>query len=177
MSEILDKLRGGDRRSIGRANEVVAEVLQDPALFEPVLYGMLDDDPLVRMRAADVVEKVTVRHPEYLVPHRKLLIGAIAPIEQQEVRWHVAQMIPRLAWTKSELPQVADILRGYLGDESRIVKTSTLQALAELVEQEPKLYGEVVALLEAYSRVGSPAMRSRGRKLLAQLKAGAGSDN
>ena len=30
MSEVLEKLEGADRRSIGRADEVVADVLNDP---------------------------------------------------------------------------------------------------------------------------------------------------
>ncbi|NTW65016.1 MAG: hypothetical protein HGB21_01695, partial [Nitrospirae bacterium] len=72
MHAILQKLTGGDRRSIGKANEVVAEVLARPALFREVLSGMLTGDPLVRMRAADAVEKITASHPEYLAPHRKM---------------------------------------------------------------------------------------------------------
>ncbi len=53
MHPILSKLEGGDRRSIGKANEVVAEVLADPTLFEVVFSGLFSDDPLVRMRVAD----------------------------------------------------------------------------------------------------------------------------
>ncbi len=59
MSDILEKLKGGDRRSIGRVNEVVSDVINNAALFDSVFNGMLNDDPIVRMRAADAVEKVT----------------------------------------------------------------------------------------------------------------------
>jgi hypothetical protein len=38
---------------------VVAEVLADPAQFALVFEGMLSDDPLLRMRAADAVEKIS----------------------------------------------------------------------------------------------------------------------
>ncbi len=55
MSDLLGKLQGGDRRSIGRADEVVADVLNDPALFDDLFQGMLHDDPVVRMRSADAV--------------------------------------------------------------------------------------------------------------------------
>ncbi len=74
MDSLLDKLAGGDRRSIGRVSEVVADVLEDPTLFEVVFNGMLDDDPIVRMRSADAVEKITAKHPQYLQPHKKKLI-------------------------------------------------------------------------------------------------------
>ncbi|NLS79136.1 MAG: hypothetical protein GXY76_17940, partial [Chloroflexi bacterium] len=48
MHPILGKLQGGDRRSIGRSDEVVAQVLADPALLAPLAEGLLADDPLVR---------------------------------------------------------------------------------------------------------------------------------
>jgi len=52
MGRILQKLKGGDLRSIGRAEEVVQDILNNPVLFAEVFEGMLDDDPLVRMRSA-----------------------------------------------------------------------------------------------------------------------------
>ena len=96
MQEVLNKLAGGDRRSIGKSNEVVADVIHSPSLFGLVFQGMLSDDPLIRMRSADAIEKITVKHPEYLQPYKEKLIKQIATSEQQEVRWHVAQMDPRL---------------------------------------------------------------------------------
>jgi len=35
-------------------------------LFDDVFKGLYTSDPCVRMRSADVIEKVTRRHPEYL---------------------------------------------------------------------------------------------------------------
>ncbi|MCP4541811.1 MAG: hypothetical protein GY832_32165 [Chloroflexi bacterium] len=157
---ILEKLKGGDHRSIGMANEVVEAILSEPSLFGLVFGGMLSEDSLIRMRSADVVEKVTAKQPEYLEPYREELIGRVAMIEQQEVRWHVAQVIPRLKWSAEEIVEIVEILRGYLQDESKIVKTSTMQALADLVIQEGSLFVEVERLLEEHTRAGSPAMRS-----------------
>jgi hypothetical protein len=61
---ILRKLEGGDRRSIGRSSEVVTDVLADPRLFGALFAGLSVDDPVVRARAADAVEKISVIHPE-----------------------------------------------------------------------------------------------------------------
>jgi hypothetical protein len=58
---------------------------------------------------------------------------------------------------------------GYLADNSKIVRTCTMQALADLAERNPALRQEVVPLLEELTITGSPAMQSRGRKLLARL--------
>ncbi len=63
MPLILRKLKGGDRRSIGRSSEVDADVLADPRLFGALFVGLSVDDPVVRARAADAVEKISTVHP------------------------------------------------------------------------------------------------------------------
>ena len=167
--DILRKLEGGDRRSIGRVGEVVADVLADPPLFDPLFRGMLSDDPIIRMRSADAVEKITLDHPQYLQPFKTDLIQRVARSEQQEVRWHVAQMLPRLDLDGDEHRAVVGILLGYLEDQSKIVKTFSMQALADLAETDLELRHQVIPLLEDLVETGSPAMRSRGRKLLRKL--------
>lgn len=64
MHELLERVAGGDRRSIGRSNEVVAAVLHEPSLFGVLFGGLWKSDPLIRMRAADALEKITVRYQE-----------------------------------------------------------------------------------------------------------------
>jgi len=169
MNDVLRKLEGGDRRSIGRANEVVADVLNNPPLFEAIFNAMLSDDPIIRMRSADAVEKITAKHPEYLLPYKKKLIQQVAGIEQQEVRWHVAQMFPRLELSEEQRAVIVEILLDYLNDKSKIVKAFSMQALADLAERDASLRVKVIKLLEELTRTGSPAMRSRGRKLLEKL--------
>ena len=170
MKSILDKLRGGDLRSIGRTDEVVQEVLNTPTLFDELFNGMRHDDPHVRMRAADAVEKITAKHPEWLGPYKSEIIRKIARLEQQEVRWHVAQMIPRLELTEAEREKVFEILLIFLKDKSNIVKTFSMQALADLAEQDKRLCARVVPIIEELSRTGSPAVKSRGGKLLSKLR-------
>ena len=102
---ILEKLAGGDHRSIGRSAEVVRDVLDDPSLFETVFRGMLSADSLVQMRAADAVEKITLARPDLLTPFKRQLIERVAAIDQKEVRWHVAQILPRLRLNKPDGPR------------------------------------------------------------------------
>lgn len=168
MHPLLKKLGGGDRRSIGKSPQVVAAVLAKPGLFRVVFNGMLNADPLIRMRCADAVEKITARCPDYLRPYKRKLIHQVARSEQQEVRWHVAQLFSRVKLNYAERRIVVDILSRYLKDESRIVKTFAMQALADL-EQDENLRVGVVRQLKRLTRSGSPAMKSRGRRLLAKL--------
>lgn len=168
---IIAKLRGGDRRSIGRADEVVADTLAKPVLFDAVFKGLATTDPCVRMRAMDVIEKVTRRHPECLEKYKDVILNDISRIDQQEVAWHVAQLFPRISWTLREREKVVGILKAYLGHQSKIVVVSAMQALAELTQQHPPLRQEVFNVIRKLTRAGSPAMRARGKKLLRQLEA------
>lgn len=172
MSDVLNRLAGGDRRSIGQADAVVADLLADPTDFEMVIEGLTSADPVVRMRAADVAEKVSARRPDLLQPHKARLLAIRAHATQQEVRWHAAQMTPRLALTDAERQQAVASLTRYLEDQSRIVQTCALQALADLAEQDVSLRPLVARLLRERQASGSPAVKSRCRQLLAKLRDG-----
>ena len=197
--KILGQLEGGDRRSVGRADEVAALVSRNPKLFPRLFAGLWSDDPLVRMRATDAAEKVTRTAPQLLQPYKAELLGLLAesalgepefvesdqqPVQkrvrrsskqvvqqpiQQEVRWHLAVMVPRLKLIPAEAQRVASQLTVYLEDRSSIVKTFALQGLWELAQQHASVRPLVVELLQLAVRTGTPAMRARARKLLARF--------
>jgi hypothetical protein len=168
---ILDKLRGGARRSVGRSNQVVKTIRQQPALFPTLIDGMHHEDELIRMRAADALEKLTVTNPEWLRPFRVQLIKLAARATQQELRWHLAQVLPRLELSRRDRVIVEAVFRRYLHDKSRIVKTFAMQGLVDLAAEDPRLRNSIRPLISSLARTGSPSMRSRGRKLLQQLGA------
>jgi hypothetical protein len=167
---ILAKLEGGDRRSIGNSEEVVQTVSKNPALFEELFSGLLADDPVVRMRAADAVEKITRARPELLQPWKNMLLSTASAFQEKELRWHVAQLIPRLRLTGTERKLAEQILMDYLEDGSSIVKTFSMQALVELAAGDEQRLTQLTPLIERLARTGTAAMRSRGRKLLKQLR-------
>lgn len=163
---------GGDRRSIGRVPSVVRRVLRDPALVSELVRGLRHDDPLVRMRAADALEKTSRDRPGILAPFHAVLLQTAGGSTEQEVRWHAAQMLPRLPLTRGETDIAASILRGYLADRSAIVKVCALQALADLASPDRSLAPMAIEAVETACRTGTSAMRARGRKLLTILKNG-----
>lgn len=75
--DLLEMLRGGDRRSIGRSDQVAGMVSVDLRLFSRLMEGLWSQDELVRMRAADAAEKVTRDHRELLRPYKRE-IGGVA---------------------------------------------------------------------------------------------------
>ena len=129
MSDILNKLQGGNLRSIGRANEVVQEIEDNPSLFHEVFSGLSDNDPVVRMRSADVIEKVSKNRPELLSGYSSKVISTLGSVSQQEVCWHMAQITPRLEYTKRQEMQIIGSLKRLLSHKSKIVRVSAMDAL------------------------------------------------
>ena len=167
---IATLLRGGDRRSIGRSNAVVKFVLRAPKRFAELLRCLWSDDLIVRMRAADAAEKVSDRKPELLKSYKAELLGLLAETDQIELRWHLAQMIPRLRLTQVERRRAAEALQLYLQDRSSIVRTFALQALTDLSRDDAALRPGVREILEQSAVTGTAAMKARARKLLKELK-------
>jgi hypothetical protein len=173
------KLSGGTRTSLGRTDAVVAEVLAAPQKFPALLVclAQADDedadasanDAILLMRASDAIEKISRQRPEWLAPHKLDFLSLAGASDQIEVRWHMAQILPRLPLTPRERIVAIDILFDYLKDRSSIVKTHAMQALADFAAKDSKLKEKILPLLDELTEIGTAAMRARGRKLLAHL--------
>jgi hypothetical protein len=169
MHELLQALSGTDRRSVGEADRVVFRVLEQPELIGILFQGLETTDTVLRMRCADAIEKVTAKRPELLVPFKQHILQQLVTIDQQEVRWHVAPMLARLPLTADEENTVVALLLGFTTDQSSIVKTLAMQALADIARRSPRLLPEIRQHIEELSAIGTPAMKARGRNLLRSL--------
>lgn len=163
-------LEGGDRRSLGRAEEVLAIVKRDPGKIGVLMRCLWDSDPRVAMRAADVMEKFSRQRASLLQRYKRELLGLAAETTQQQLRWHLAVTIPRLQLTVAECERFAGILQNYLDDRSSIVKTFAMQGVLDLIRQAPDMREQVTELIRSLTRTGTAAMRARGRDLLKQLE-------
>lgn len=170
-TQLISKmLSGGDRRSIGRANEIALLVLCQPVRLPELLACLHSHDVIVRMRAADAIEKISRQQAGMLDGNKVELLQLMEHAQQQELRWHLAQVIPRLSLSKAEQRRAVAALLGYLRDGSSIVRTFALQGLADLSRLIPTLRPRVRRLLEESARTGTAAMKARARKLLSATK-------
>ena len=169
MTKVLDKLKGGDRRSIGRADEVVSDIQKNQSLFKEVFNGLYIDDHVVRMRSADVVEKISRKNPGLLAGFEKTIIKELSQIEQQEVCWHIALLLPRLSYTKAQEKEILEILKRYLSHKSKIVNVNAMEALAMLATKNNTILRDVKQIIKLKVASGSPAIQARGKKLLKRL--------
>lgn len=165
-TELRQLLAGGDRRSIGRADEVVPRAKDSPSVVSALVRLMRDSDPVVSMRAADALEKISRTDPEVLMPHKHELLGEIAENSQQEVRWHLLQMLPRLRLIPTERTQALEIAAGSLHHPSRIVVADALTALFKLSAGDAVLMERAKEQADRLSSSTFAAVRSRAKRLV-----------
>lgn len=170
MDKIEKLLSYGDLRSAGKSEEVIKLVLNNPELFDSVVNSIFSDIPATRMRASDAVEKLTIEHAEWLKPYKKLFLSQITEIDQKEVKWHVAQILPRFKLTPKEREKVFNLMQEYLEDKSQIVKTFAMQALTDIAIQDITYVERVRSIVINLIKNGAPSQQSRGKKLLKILE-------
>jgi len=169
MSPLLQKLTGGDRRQTGNSNKVIAQVLKNPNLFTELFSGLTSNDPLVRMRAADAVEKISRQKPSLLKPHKKELLKILSKTDEQEVAWHCSLMAPRLTLTKQQCARVWEVLKSFLGANSRIQRVTALKGLVDLTAQDASHLNDVKRIVKKALMADLPSVRARARMLQKQL--------
>lgn len=165
---LLQQLSGGDLRSIGQADSVVVEASRSEAVIA-WLFEMLaaTEEPVVRMRAADALEKVARRNPAVLTPRLDTLLALLAQLQPKEIRWHLLQMAGRADWRPEQHAAVLEAVSSCFDDNSSIVKTSALQCLFDLRDRGQDFKRQADMALHQARVSGSPAIRARAKRLAA----------
>lgn len=166
IGELIIRLSGGENRWTGRADAVAREAMRKPAIVNILVSLLEHDDPRVRGRASYALEKIS-RHREMahlLAPQTPFLIACLETSRQNDLRWHLVRILPRLgmkARQKAKLvPLLLDLFRGA---RSRILRTLALQALAGLAEEDSLLEEILPALLVGAQKSCVPALKARAR--------------
>ncbi|MBL9046057.1 MAG: hypothetical protein JNK34_01920 [Tabrizicola sp.] len=166
--DIAKALSGGDKRSIGRSNDVATYVLAHGAAVPGLVALLRHPDAVVRMRAADALEKLSARKAEWLTPFADDILAAAEP-EEQEICWHAAQILPRLDLDAAQLKATVALMRGLLGHESRIVRVFALTGLVDLSRRDHSLRPMAGTAVQTATMSGIPSLAARARKLQRQL--------
>ena len=145
-------------------------MLADLSLVRELAAGLRLANPLVRMRCADVLEKVSRTAPQSLRTLRRQMLRLLRMPQPKEVLWHLLQIAPRIRWSPSDLIDVNAAASAALADASSIVKACALQALVELLAQDPRRAPEVRRQVNLAVASATPAVRARARKLMPQPK-------
>lgn len=159
-------LLGEDLRTI-RQNGVVVNAIHDQRTFDELFSLVFHHERPLVMRAVDAVEKVTAKHPGLLRLHKSQLLELLNSADHKELKWHVAQLIPRLDLTLAELKNVWHRLAYWALNktESKIVRVNALQGLFELSKVNPELKDDFEKIISAVDHEMIPSIQARIRKL------------
>ena len=166
MINFEKELDGDDLRSIGNANKIVS-LVRDQSSFDQLFRLLFHAKRQIVMRAADAIEKLTIQHPEYLTPHKKELFEISLHDNKIELKWHLAQLLPRIEFNKAEKRKAWEILFEWASNknESKIVRVNALQGLDILLPTMTEQKEELMDLVASVYKENIPSINARIRKL------------
>ena len=170
MSAVREKLTGGTRTSVGSADEVIQKLLKNSAGL-PAIYDLfLDEDPVVAMRASYVAMKVAEQKPDSVAPFAKELLKNLNLYTQQEVRWHIPQLLAHVKLTSAQKRKAYEVLMEWSEtDKSKIVGYYSLQTAANIAETDDKILQDFIPRLKKANKMGAKSIQNRCKKIAKQL--------
>jgi hypothetical protein len=159
-------LLGGDLRRL-RENSIVVRAVADQLSFDELFALVFHHERHLVLRAIDAVEKVTIKHPEFLRPHKTQLMSVLKSADHKELKWHVAQLIPRVELTEAELTEVRHILNYWAlnKNESKIVRVNALQGLFDLSKKHSEVRSDLASAIAGMEHEMIPSIQARIKKL------------
>ena len=170
MQAVRGKLTGGTRTSVGSAEEVIQKFVKNKAGLSVIYDLFLDEDPVVAMRASYVAMKVAEQKPDSVEPFAKDLLKNLHLYTQQEVRWHIPQLLAHLNLTLAQRRKAYEVLMEWSEtDKSKIVGYYSLQTAANIAETDDKLLQDFIPRLKKANKLGAKSIQNRCKKIAKQL--------
>jgi hypothetical protein len=170
MPKLKDALSGGTRTSVGDADQVIAKLLKAPAGLTEIYSLFLDEDPVVAMRASYVAMRVAEQKPESVKPFAKDLLKNLELYTQQEVRWHIPQLLVHLDLTKAQKKRAYEVIMDWAEtDKSKIVGYYGFQAAADFAETDSELLEDFIPRIRKANKNGAKSIQNRCKKIAKQL--------
>jgi hypothetical protein len=159
-------LLDNDLRTI-KQNNIVIRSVNDQKSFDELFRLTFHHERTLVMRAVDAVEKLTVRHPEFLQSHKSQLLHALKSADHKELKWHIAQLIPRVDLDGKEIEDVWHILTYWTQNrnESKIERVNSLQGLFDLSKLHPEFKNDFEKTLESIEHEMIPSIQARIRRI------------
>lgn len=159
-------LAGGDLRSIGKSNLVIAKI-ENQNDFDDLFRLLFHNDRIIVMRAADAIEKITISNSKYLAKYKKNIIDLCYVAKDKELKWHLALLIPRLKLVNGEFDKGWNILLKWAKDstDSRIVRVNSIEALSQMAKHNNKYEKDLSLILSELRKENIPSINARIRRI------------
>ena len=170
MAGVRDTLSGGTRTSVGDADQVIQKLLKAPSGLADVYKLFLDEDPVVAMRSSYVAMRVAEQKPDSVKPFTKDLSKNLELYTQQEVRWHIPQILVHAELTKAQRHRAYEVIMDWAEtDKSKIVGYYGFQAAADFAEVDEVLLQDFIPRIRKANKSGAKSIQNRCKKIAKQL--------
>jgi len=164
-------MHGGHANSLGRVNEVIEIVLSEKSRLDELYNCLFHEDAWVRMRAADALEKICRKQPDWLLPYIDRFQDELSSSTQPSIQWHLAQIYEQVSLTDKQKQAAQNWLQALLTtkDVDWIVAANAMDALAKFTKDGSFPASDMTKLLKIQQHHKSNAVIRRATKLLAAL--------
>ena len=173
MEPFVDILAvGGKTNSLGRADEVIKLVLDNPSRLDELYACITAEDAWIRMRAIDSIEKICRVHSDWLQPYLVNMLDELTTSNQPSIQWHLAQIFTELDLSAAQKEQAVVWLTKLIAstDVDWIVSANSMQSLVYFEGQDLISKTELRRLLQIQQIHKSNAVKKRASKYLQQLE-------
>jgi hypothetical protein len=165
-----ETLSGGTRTSVGEADKVIRQLLKNATKLNEIYGLFLDEDPVVAMRASYVAMKVADQSPQSVNPFTKDVLKNLDLYVQQEVRWHIPQLLVHMELSKAQRKRAYEVVMSWAEtDKSKIVGYYGFQAAADFAELDEQLLQDFIPRIRKANKSGAKSIQNRCKKIAKQL--------
>ena len=170
MAGVRDTLSRGTRTSIGDADQVIHKLLKAPSGLTELYKLFLDEDPVVAMRSSFFAMRVAEQMPESVEPFTKDLLKNLELYTQQEVRWHIPQLLIHLDLTKAQKKRAYEVVMEWAEtSQSKIVGYYGFPAAADFAKTDQALLQDFIPRISKANKTGAKSIQNRCKKFAKQL--------
>lgn len=171
MSFVETLMEGGHANSLGRAEEVLIEVLDNQSRLVELYDCISNEDAWVRMRAIDTLEKVCRVHRDWMSPYIDNMLLELTKSDQPSIQWHLAQIIGQVELDNNQKEQAIKWLEYILKqkDIDWIVASNSMETLAQFNRDGSYPTSKLISLLKVQQSHKSNAVKKRANKILAEF--------
>jgi hypothetical protein len=165
--DFLKYFEGNDLRSPGKSEGIIP-LIKNQNDFDELFIYLNNNDRNTRMKAIDVVEKITSEDIEFLQKHKnKIMELCKEKYIHIEFNWNLAQLLGRLDFTGNETDDARKILKEWIVNktESRIVRANSLESYYGLVKTDNKLEKEFNEMAKEIMKENIPSIKARLKKI------------
>ena len=170
MSDLLNLLAGGTRKTLDNVDLVIEKVGSNQELFDELFSGLTHKDDVIRIRATDAVEKLSRKNLDFLKGKNHKIYKLLNKDSHFEIKMSLAAILGYLNYTNKNLPTALNFLFDTLKTETnKFVIVNCISSLVSITLKFNEFKTEVLSIIEEQMIKGSPAIKARCRKELKRL--------